>query len=72
MGNRAAIILKTGRAIKGLSQDEVAAVYGVSRRTYQRWENGDCNVPSNDLLSILDDVFHLSIAQIAEVTNEVM
>ncbi|CAM4076717.1 helix-turn-helix transcriptional regulator [Shewanella denitrificans] len=72
MGNRAAIILKTGRAIKGFSQDEVAAVYGVSRRTYQRWENGDCNVPSNHLLSILDDVFHLSIDQIAEVTDEVM
>lgn len=72
MSNRAATILKTGRAIRGLSQDEVAEIYGVSRRTYQRWENGDSNVPSNHLLSILDDVFHLSISQIAEVTNAAM
>jgi transcriptional regulator with XRE-family HTH domain len=72
MSNRAAMILKTGRGIRGLSQDEVAEVYGISRRQYQRWENGKSNVPSNHLLSILDDVFHLSIAQISEVANEGM
>ncbi|MFB2662004.1 helix-turn-helix transcriptional regulator [Shewanella mangrovisoli] len=70
MSNRAAIILKTGRAIRGMSQDEVAEIYGISRRTYQRWERGNSNVPSNHLLSILDDVFHLSIEQITEVANE--
>jgi transcriptional regulator with XRE-family HTH domain len=70
MSNRGAMILKTGRGIRGLSQDEVAEVYGISRRQYQRWENGKSNVPSNHLLSILDDVFHLSIAQISEVANE--
>jgi transcriptional regulator with XRE-family HTH domain len=72
MSNRAAMILKTGRGIRGFSQDEVAEVYGISRRQYQRWENGKSNVPSNHLLSILDDVFHLSIAQISEVANEGM
>ncbi|AVV81937.1 helix-turn-helix domain-containing protein [Shewanella putrefaciens] len=53
-----------------MSQDEVAEIYGISRRTYQRWECGSSNVPSNHLLSILDDVFHLSIEQITEVANE--
>ncbi|MGI2021704.1 helix-turn-helix domain-containing protein [Shewanella glacialipiscicola] len=72
MSNRAATILKTGRAIKGFSQDEVAEIYGVDRRTYQRWESGQCNVPCNHLLSILDDVFHLSIDRIMEVANEAM
>ena len=72
MSHPAAKILKTGRAIKGLSQDEVAEFYGISRRTYQRWENGKSNVPYNHLRSILDDVFHLSIDQITEVANAVM
>ncbi|PMG76958.1 hypothetical protein BCU84_11870 [Shewanella sp. 10N.286.51.B7] len=33
--------LKTGRQIRGLTQIEVAEIYGVSQRTYQRWERGD-------------------------------
>jgi len=69
MSNRSAIILKTARKIRGFSQHEVAEIYGVDRRTYQRWENGKCAVPSNDFLSILDDVFQLSIEQIAGVAN---
>jgi transcriptional regulator with XRE-family HTH domain len=32
--------LKTGRNIRGLTQTEVAEIYGVSERTYQRWERG--------------------------------
>ncbi|MGL4895394.1 MAG: helix-turn-helix transcriptional regulator [Shewanella sp.] len=67
MSNRAATILKTGRSIRGMSQDEVADIYGVSRRTYQRWENGQTSVPSDHLFSILDQVFHLSIEQISGV-----
>lgn len=50
-----------------MSQDEVADIYGVSRRTYQRWENGQTSVPSDHLFSILDQVFHLSIEQISGV-----
>lgn len=72
MSNTAAQILKIGRAIKGLSQDEVAAFYGISRSTYQRWENGKSNVPYNHLRSIVDDVFHLSIDKITEVANASM
>ena len=69
MSNRSAIILKTARKIRGFSQHEVAEIYGVDRRTYQRWENGKCAVPSNHFLAILDDVFQLSIEQIAGVAN---
>ncbi|QYJ79414.1 helix-turn-helix transcriptional regulator [Shewanella acanthi] len=69
MSNRAAIILKTGRAIRGLSQDEVAEIYGVHRRTYQRWEQGKCNVPSDHLFAILEQVFKLTIDQIREAAN---
>ncbi|MCU8007191.1 MAG: helix-turn-helix transcriptional regulator [Shewanella oncorhynchi] len=72
MSNRSAIILKTGRGIRGFSQHEVAEIYGVDRRTYQRWESGKSNVPSNHFLAILDDVFHLSIEQITEVANASM
>ncbi|WP_037427211.1 helix-turn-helix transcriptional regulator [Shewanella sp. POL2] len=70
MSNRSAIILKTGRSIRGFSQHEVAEIYGVDRRTYQRWESGECNVPSNHFLAILNDVFQLSIEQITGVANE--
>lgn len=69
MSNRSAIILKTARKIRGFSQHEVAEIYGVDRRTYQRWESGECVVPSNHFLAILDDVFQLSIEQIAGVAN---
>ncbi|MFB2800447.1 helix-turn-helix transcriptional regulator [Shewanella seohaensis] len=72
MSNRSAIILKTGRSIRGFSQHEVAEIYGVDRRTYQRWESGECVVPSNHFLAILDDVFQLTIEQIAGVANGAM
>ncbi|WP_434927177.1 helix-turn-helix domain-containing protein [Shewanella sp. HL-SH2] len=56
--------LKTGREIRGLTQTEVAEIYGVSERTYRRWELGDVRVPFDDVSAICDQVFRLGIDEI--------
>jgi|TARA_R110001592_G_scaffold152074_2_gene379284 transcriptional regulator with XRE-family HTH domain len=56
--------LKTGRNIRGLTQTEVAEIYGVSERTYQRWERGDVRVPFDDVSAICAQVFKLRIDEI--------
>ena len=52
-----------------MTQDEVAEIYGISRNTYQRWENGRTTAPYDDVTSICLDVFKLSIEKINEVAN---
>ena len=56
--------LKKGRNIRGLTQTEVAEIYGVSERTYQRWERGDVRVPFDDVSAICAQVFKLGIDEI--------
>ena len=69
MANRAADVLKVGRRLRGMTQDEVAEIYGISRNTYQRWENGRTTALYDDVTSICLDVFKLSIEKINEVAN---
>jgi transcriptional regulator with XRE-family HTH domain len=61
--------LKTGRNIRGLTQIEVAEIYGVSERTYQRWERGVVRVPFDDVSAICAQVFKLGIDEIRAVIN---
>jgi transcriptional regulator with XRE-family HTH domain len=62
--------LKTGRNIRGLTQTEVAEIYGVSERTYQRWERGDVRVPFDDVSAICAQVFKLGIDEIRAIIND--
>jgi hypothetical protein len=39
-------------------------IYGVSERTYQRWERGDVRVPFDDVSAICAQVFKLGIDDI--------
>ena len=52
--------LKNLRIKKGLYQKDVAAVLGVDRTTYVKYENGDSE-PSYDVLSKLADLFNVSV-----------
>ncbi|WP_232772163.1 helix-turn-helix domain-containing protein [Shewanella sp. Actino-trap-3] len=61
--------MKTGRNIRGLTQIEVAEIYGVSERTYQRWERGVVRVPFDDVSAICARVFKLGIDEIRAVIN---
>ncbi|PKH62188.1 XRE family transcriptional regulator [Shewanella sp. Choline-02u-19] len=66
---RGADLLKTGRAIRGFTQDEVAQVYGISTKTYRNWETGKTAVSFDDLLALCDQVFKLPLAKLSEVAN---
>lgn len=60
-GLKGAELLKLGRKLRGMTQDEVASIYGVSRSTYQRWENGASAVSYDDLCAICVGVFKLEL-----------
>ncbi|GGP37477.1 hypothetical protein GCM10009347_01810 [Shewanella algicola] len=61
--------LRTGRELRGLTQTEVAEIYGVSERTYRRWELGEVRVPFDDVSAICDQVFRLGIDEIRMMIN---
>ncbi|MCL1114667.1 helix-turn-helix domain-containing protein [Shewanella basaltis] len=61
--------LRTGRELRGLTQTEVAEIYGVSERTYRRWELGEVRVPFDDVSAICDQVFRLGIDEIRTMIN---
>jgi len=63
-------ILRAGRTIRGLTQSEVAEFYGVSERTYQRWEKGLARVSFDDVSAICDQVFRLGIDEIKAVISD--
>jgi transcriptional regulator with XRE-family HTH domain len=69
MGLRGFNFLKTGREIRGLTQTEVAEIYGVGERTYQRWERGVVAVSFDDVSAICDQVFKLGIDEIRAMIN---
>ena len=48
------------RNIKGLTQEQVAEVIGISRQSYSKWEQGQC-IPDADKLKLLSDIFNVSI-----------
>lgn len=57
-------ILKTGRRIRGMTQDEAAQHYGVCIRTYRNWEKGTYPVSYDDILAFCDDVFKIPLAEV--------
>ena len=57
-------ILKVGRKVRGLTQDEVAIIYGVNPKTYKRWESGISAVAFDDVLTICDHIFKMPLADI--------
>ena len=62
-------ILKVGRKVRGLTQDEVAAVYGVSRCTYISWELGKTAISFDDLNTICDHIFKMPLFEVQRVAN---
>lgn len=54
-------LLKLGRQLRQLTQDEVAELYGVSLSTYWRWERGLTAVPYDDLCAICSTIFKLEL-----------
>lgn len=55
--------LKTLRKEKGLTQEQMAEVFNVSRRTVTRWETG-VNMPDLDLLVEIADYYELDLREI--------
>ena len=62
-------ILKTGRKIRGLTQVEVAEIYGVSNSTYKRWEMGLSAVSFDDLITICDHIFKMPLSEVQRVAT---
>ena len=52
--------LKHMRSIRGLSQEQMAELLGISRSMYVRYETGD-SVPAMDKLCQMADVFCMSV-----------
>ena len=52
--------LKILRKKQGLTQQEVADLFGMKQPAYQKWENGKCK-PSYENLSMLACIFDVSI-----------
>lgn len=69
MAKRGADLLKTGRTIRGFTQDEVAQTYGISTKTYRNWESGRTAVSFDDLSALCDQVFRLPLAKLSEVAS---
>ncbi len=59
------LFLKALRKEKGLTQEELAEVFGVSDRTVSRWENGR-NLPDLSLLVELADFYDADIREIID------
>ncbi|RLV60988.1 XRE family transcriptional regulator [Parashewanella curva] len=68
MASRGCDLLKIGRRIRGITQQDVADSYGVHVKTYRKWEKGETAVPYDALVAICDDVFRLPVEKINEVT----
>ncbi|QPB82808.1 helix-turn-helix domain-containing protein [Pseudoalteromonas rubra] len=58
-------ILKAARSLRGMTQDEVVAMYGgISRNIYQRWEGGRTAAPYDDVKAIVEQVYKLNLANL--------
>ena len=62
-------ILKVGRKVRGLTQDEVATIYGIARRTYINWESGKTAISFDDLNTICDHVFKMPLFEVQQVAS---
>lgn len=62
-------ILKTGRHLRGMTQVEVAEIYGVAARTYWRWEKGDTAISYDDVVGICEQVFKIPLIEIQRLAQ---
>lgn len=69
--------IKIGRFIKelrkerGLTQEQLAEQFGVSRRTVSRWETGS-NLPDLDILVEMSDYFSVSLRELLDGERNAM
>lgn len=59
------IFIKELRKEKGLTQEQLAEHFGISRRTVSRWETGS-NLPDLDLLIELADYYHVELRELLD------
>ncbi len=57
--------LKSLRKEKGVTQEQLAEVFGVSSRTVSRWENG-VNMPDLSMLAEIADYYNVDIREIID------
>ena len=54
------VFIKELRKEKALTQEQLAEIFGVSRRTVSRWETGS-NLPDLDILIEMADYFKVDL-----------
>lgn len=59
------LYIKELRKEKGLTQEQLAEHFGISRRTVSRWETGS-NLPDLDLLVELADYYNVELRELLE------
>ena len=69
MAKRGCDVLKFGRKLRQLTQQDVAEIYGVNIKTYRAWEKGQSAVPYDHVVAICDDVFQLPLDTINGVMD---
>lgn len=63
------VFLKSLREEKGLTQEKLAEMLGVSNRTVSRWENGK-NIPDLSILVQMSDFYNVQLSEIAAGKRE--
>ncbi|WP_171624605.1 helix-turn-helix domain-containing protein [Pseudoalteromonas caenipelagi] len=62
-------ILRFARRLRGFTQAESAASYGIEERTLRRWENREFDPRWNDVISLVEDVYLLDILDVIGKIN---
>lgn len=57
--------LKELRKEKGLTQEQLSEIFGVTNRSISRWENG-VNMPDFDLVIVIADYYDISIEELLD------
>ncbi|MCG7536514.1 helix-turn-helix transcriptional regulator [Pseudoalteromonas sp. OOF1S-7] len=63
-------ILRYARRLRGYTQAESAAHYGVEERTLRRWENKEYSPRWNDVVGLVEDVYSLDILEVIGKIND--
>ncbi|KID58250.1 transciptional regulator [Pseudoalteromonas luteoviolacea] len=63
-------ILRFARRIRGFTQAESAANYGIEERTLRRWENKEYSPKWNDVVGLVEDVYSLDIIEVIGKLND--
>ncbi|MBE0367612.1 helix-turn-helix domain-containing protein [Pseudoalteromonas aurantia] len=64
------VILRYARRLRGYTQAESAATYGIEERTLRRWENREFDPKWNDVISLVEDVYLLNILEVIGKIND--